>query len=199
MKACSGKFMPLMQWMYFDSLESLSENDAEIPDTNFAPINSRYDAQIAVFGQDFQRKLVSLKYFIVGMGAIGCEMIKNFSMIGVGCSPEGCIYVTDMDLIEKSNLNRQFLFRPHDVQKMKSATAAAAVKQMNPDVNVIAHQNRVGPETEKIYNDDFFEALDGVCNALDNVDARMYMDRLVTPIPFIHPMSFGAGFEYRKI
>jgi len=177
MKACSGKFMPLMQWMYFDSLESLSENEAEIPDTNFMPVNSRYDAQIAVFGQDFQRKLVSLKYFIVGMGAIGCEMIKNYAMIGVGCSPEGCIYVTDMDLIEKSNLNRQFLFRPHDVQKIKSATAAAAVKQMNPDVNVVAHQNRVGPETEKIYNDDFFEGLDGVCNALDNVDARMYMDR----------------------
>jgi len=177
MKACSGKFMPLMQWMYFDSLESLRENEEEIPDSNFAPVNSRYDAQIAVFGQDFQRKMVSLKYFIVGTGAIGCEMLKNYTMMGVGCSPEGCIYVTDMDLIEKSNLNRQFLFRPHDVQKMKSQTAASAVKEMNPDVNVIAHQNRVGPETEKIYNDNFFESLDGVCNALDNVDARMYMDR----------------------
>lgn len=177
MKACSGKFMPVMQWMYFDSLESLNENDTEIPESNFQPGNCRYDGQIAVFGQDFQRKMVSLKYFIVGTGAIGCEMLKNFVMMGVGCSPEGCIYVTDMDLIEKSNLNRQFLFRPHDVQQMKSATAAKAVKEMNPDVNIVAHQNRVGPETEKIYNDDFFEALDGVCNALDNVDARMYMDR----------------------
>lgn len=48
---------------------------------------------------------------------------------------------------------------------------------MNPQVNVIAHQNRVGPETENVYDDDFFEKLDGVANALDNVDARIYMDR----------------------
>jgi len=85
--------------------------------------------------------------------------------------------VTDMDLIEKSNLNRQFLFRPWDVQKQKSATAAEAIKKMNPMINVIAHDNRVGPETEKVYDDAFFEDLDGVANALDNVEARMYMDR----------------------
>ena len=48
-------------------------------------------------------------------------MLKNFAMIGLGCSPEGKVYVTDMDLIEKSNLNRQFLFRPHDVQVHFSA------------------------------------------------------------------------------
>lgn len=44
-------------------------------------------------------------------------------MMGIG-SDAGKITVTDMDFIEKSNLNRQFLFRPHDVQKSKSVTAA---------------------------------------------------------------------------
>lgn len=48
---------------------------------------------------------------------------------------------------------------------------------MNPDVNVTSHENRVGPETEGVYDDNFFESLDGVANALDNVDARIYMDR----------------------
>lgn len=51
----------------------------------------------------------------MGAGAIGCELLKNFAMLGLGCGPEGCVTVTDMDTIEKSNLNRQFLFRPWDV------------------------------------------------------------------------------------
>ena len=54
----------------------------------------------------------------VGAGAIGCELLKNFAMMGVGSCPEGKVIVTDMDTIEKSNLNRQFLFRPEDVQVM---------------------------------------------------------------------------------
>jgi ubiquitin-activating enzyme E1 len=50
---------------------------------------------------------------------------------------------------------------------------------MNPDMNgkIEAYQERVGPESENIYDDKFFEALDGVTNALDNVEARTYVDR----------------------
>ncbi|KAH8021669.1 hypothetical protein HPB51_016065 [Rhipicephalus microplus] len=107
----------------------------------------------------------------VGAGAIGCELLKNFAMMGLGAE-DGCIYITDMDVIERSNLNRQFLFRPWDVGRMKAGTAAGAVKKMNPDVKIVAHENRVGADTEHVYTDDFFEALDGVANALDNVDTR---------------------------
>lgn len=176
MKACSGKFHPIFQLLYFDSLECLPE-EGDITEASCQPTGTRYDAQIAVFGSDFQKKLSEQKFFIVGAGAIGCEHLKNFAMMGLACGQEGRLFVTDMDTIEKSNLNRQFLFRPADVQQMKSEVAARAVKVMNTEVNITAHQNRVGPETEKTYNDDFFESLDGVTNALDNVDARMYMDR----------------------
>jgi ubiquitin-activating enzyme E1 len=71
-------------------------------------------------------------------------------MMGLASDPQGKIFVTDMDSIERSNLNRQFLFRPADVQKLKSDVAAGAVKAMNPDVNIISHQNRVGADTENI-------------------------------------------------
>uniref|UniRef100_A0AAQ5ZG46 E1 ubiquitin-activating enzyme n=1 Tax=Amphiprion ocellaris TaxID=80972 RepID=A0AAQ5ZG46_AMPOC len=177
MKACTGKFMPIMQWLYFDALECLAEEEGvTLTKEECAPRNCRYDGQIAVFGTKLQDMLAKQRYFLVGAGAIGCELLKNFAMIGLA-SGEGEVIVTDMDTIEKSNLNRQFLFRPSDVTKMKSDTAAAAVKQMNPSIRITGHQNRVGPDTERIYDDDFFESLDGVANALDNVDARMYMDR----------------------
>uniref|UniRef100_A0A673XX41 E1 ubiquitin-activating enzyme n=1 Tax=Salmo trutta TaxID=8032 RepID=A0A673XX41_SALTR len=178
MKACTGKFMPMKQWLYFDALECLPEEEggAMLTEEDCAPRNSRYDGQIAVFGIKLQEELAKQRYFLVGAGAIGCELLKNFAMIGLA-GGEGEVIVTDMDTIEKSNLNRQFLFRPWDVTKMKSETAAAAVKQMNPSIRITGHQNRVGPETERVYDDDFFESLHGVANALDNVDARMYMDR----------------------
>uniref|UniRef100_A0A673BGQ5 E1 ubiquitin-activating enzyme n=1 Tax=Sphaeramia orbicularis TaxID=375764 RepID=A0A673BGQ5_9TELE len=177
MKACTGKFMPIMQWLYFDALECLAEDEGfMLTEEECAPRSCRYDGQIAVFGTKLQDQLAKQRYFLVGAGAIGCELLKNFAMIGLGAG-DGEVIVTDMDTIEKSNLNRQFLFRPSDVTKMKSDTAAAAVKQMNPSIKITGHQNRVGPDTERIYDDDFFEGLDGVANALDNVDARMYMDR----------------------
>ncbi|KAL4623620.1 ubiquitin-like modifier-activating enzyme 1 [Arapaima gigas] len=177
MKACTGKFQPIQQWLYFDALECLPEGeDAVLTEEECAPRNCRYDGQISVFGSKMQDDLAKQKYFLVGAGAIGCELLKNFAMMGLACG-DGEVIVTDMDTIEKSNLNRQFLFRPWDVTKMKSETAAAAVKQMNPAIRITGHQNRVGPDTEKIYDDEFFEGLHGVANALDNVDARMYMDR----------------------
>ena len=52
----------------------------------------------------------------VGAGAIGCEVLKNMAMMGLGAGPSGRVFVTDMDTIEKSNLNRQFLFRSWDIQ-----------------------------------------------------------------------------------
>ncbi|WVF71622.1 hypothetical protein IAT40_006430 [Kwoniella sp. CBS 6097] len=177
LKACSAKFHPMQQNMYFDSLESLPK---ELPtEEDCQPVGSRYDGQVAVFGKKFQEKIASNKQFLVGSGAIGCEMLKNWSMMGLATGSNGIIHVTDLDTIEKSNLNRQFLFRAKDVGKFKAESAAAAVADMNPGLKgkIIAHQDRVGPETEQEYGDEFFAAIDGVTNALDNVAARQYMDR----------------------
>ena len=187
MKACSGKFSPISQYFYFDCREALPEKPFEklhhadcvlSADSAVDADLRRYQAQVAVFGKDFQRRLGQSKYFLVGAGALGCEYLKNMAMIGM-CTKAagGKLIVTDMDTIEKSNLNRQFLFRPHDVQKFKANVAGAAAIRMNPQMSVEAHMNRVGPDTENLYDDEFFEKLDGVCNALDNIDARVYMDR----------------------
>lgn len=178
LKSVSGKFHPVQQFLYFDSLESLPTSTTR-SEANCAPIGSRYDGQVAVFGTDFQDKIANTNEFLVGAGAIGCEMLKNWAMIGLATGPKGRITITDMDQIEKSNLNRQFLFRPKDVGSLKSECAAAAVQAMNPDLKgkITSLPDRVGPDTEGMFNEAFWNGLDGVTNALDNVDARQYVDR----------------------
>jgi len=178
LKAVSGKFHPIKQWLYFDSLESLPSS-VKRSEELCAPSSSRYDGQIAVFGKEWQEKISNIKQFLVGAGAIGCEMLKNWAMIGLATGPNGSIIVTDMDQIERSNLNRQFLFRPKDVGQLKSDTAALAVQAMNPDLKgkIVAMKDRVGADTEHVFDEAFWNKLDGVTNALDNVDARTYVDR----------------------
>ena len=148
LKAVSAKFHPMLQHLYFDSLESLPDELPTEADTQ--PTGTRYDGQIAVFGRKFQDKIANHRQFLVGAGAIGCEMLKNWSMIGLATGPNGAITVTDLDTIEKSNLNRQFLFRPKDLGKFKSEVAAAAVTDMNPDLKgkISSKQEPVGPDTE---------------------------------------------------
>lgn len=178
LKSISGKFHPIVQWLYFDSLESLPTSTKRSEEL-CRPMNTRYDGQIAVFGKEFQDKIANINQFLVGAGAIGCEMLKNWALMGLGTGPKGKITIADMDQIEKSNLNRQFLFRPKDVGKLKSDCAAEAVQAMNPELKgkITTLPDRVGPDTEHIFNEDFWEQLDGVTNALDNVDARQYVDR----------------------
>ena len=178
LKAVSGKFHPIDQWLYFDSLESLPKSTARSEEL-CQPLGTRYDGQIAVFGKEFQEKLANTKEFLVGAGAIGCEMLKSWAMLGLGTGPHGKVSVTDMDAIEKSNLNRQFLFRPKDVGKLKSDCAAEAVQAMNPDMNgqIMSLRDEVGEETEHVFNENFWNELNGVTNALDNVKARTYVDR----------------------
>ncbi|KAH0627077.1 hypothetical protein JD844_002460 [Phrynosoma platyrhinos] len=116
LKAVTGKFSPLQQWLYIDALElvpCLEKASSE----EFLPRGDRYDALRACIGDSLCQKLQNLNVFLVGCGAIGCEMLKNFALLGVGtCQERGMVTITDPDLIEKSNLNRQFLFRPHHIQ-----------------------------------------------------------------------------------
>ncbi|KAJ8620630.1 hypothetical protein MRB53_029159 [Persea americana] len=191
-KACSGKFHPLFQFFYFDSLESLPTKPLEPSDLK--PLNSRYDAQISVFGSKLQKSLEEAKVFIVGSGALGCEFLKNLALMGVSCSSQGKLTITDDDVIEKSNLSRQFLFRDWNIGQAKSTVAASVAGSINPSLHVEALQNRASPETENVFNDEFWEGLDVVINALDNVNARIYMDLrcLYFQKPLLESGTLGA-------
>eukprot|EP01018_Ginkgo_biloba_P004737 Gb_01549 [translate_table: standard] len=173
-KACSGKFHPLFQFFYFDSLESLPVDPLGPEDV--MPLNCRYDAQISVFGRELQRKMEGVKVFVVGAGALGCEFLKNLALMGASCGSQGKLTITDDDVIEKSNLSRQFLFRDWNIGQAKSTVAASAATKINPCFQVEALQNRASPDTENVFDDTFWESLGVVINALDNVNARLYID-----------------------
>jgi ubiquitin-activating enzyme E1 len=83
-------------------------------------------------------------------------------------SKYGCLVITDKDTIEKSNLSRQLLFRDHDVGEFKSVL---------PTCQIEAHTSRVGEEEDGPFDDDFWSSgCDVVLNALDNVEARLFVD-----------------------
>lgn len=81
---------------------------------------------------------------MVGAGALGCEYIKMYALMGMGSGPQGLITVTDDDSIEISNLNRQFLFRKHDVGNNKAAVACGVGRNMNSDCKLKETALRVG-------------------------------------------------------
>ena len=84
---------------------------------------------------------------MVGAGALGCEFIKNFALMGLSCGGDGSVTVTDDDVIEKSNLSRQFLFRDWNIGQAKSTCATNAAKAINADLKVNPLQNRVSSTT----------------------------------------------------
>lgn len=66
-----------------------------------------------VYGKSFS--LFLLLCTQVGCGAIGCEILKILALLGVATAPSAQIAIADHDVIEKSNLNRQFLFRAEHI------------------------------------------------------------------------------------
>lgn len=107
-----------MQQVYLEKMNKTKE----IKDTSHLEKH-----MVLLFGsRGLYQQMQECKLFMVGAGAIGCELLKNYSMLGTGTGKDGHIILTDPDVIEVSNLNRQFLFREKHLRKPKSSTAAAA-------------------------------------------------------------------------
>eukprot|EP00493_Phyllostaurus_siculus_P019612 UN19924 len=65
---------------------------------------------------------------------------------------------------------------------------------MNPSLKITAYHEKVGPETENIFGGKFYDALDGICTALDNVEARLYVDQkcLFYRLPMLESGTLGT-------
>ncbi|XP_026954641.1 ubiquitin-like modifier-activating enzyme 7 isoform X4 [Sagmatias obliquidens] len=80
LKAVSKKFMPLDQWLYFDALDCLPEDEEPFPNPeDYAPRDCRYDGQIAVFGAGFQEKLSHQRYLLRPKAEVAAEAARRLN------------------------------------------------------------------------------------------------------------------------
>uniref|UniRef100_A0A7N6BVW3 SUMO-activating enzyme subunit 2 n=1 Tax=Anabas testudineus TaxID=64144 RepID=A0A7N6BVW3_ANATE len=129
--------------------------------------------------------LSTSKVLVVGAGGIGCELLKNLVLTGFKN-----IEVIDLDTIDVSNLNRQFLFQKKHVGKSKAQVAKESALQFCPSANITAyHDSIMNPD----YNVEFFRKFVLVMNALDNRAARNHVNRmcLAADIPLIESGTAG--------
>ncbi|QLL31359.1 hypothetical protein HG536_0B02220 [Torulaspora globosa] len=122
------------------------------------------------------------KILVLGAGGLGCEVLKNLAMSNVRE-----IHVVDIDTIELTNLNRQFLFRDSDIGKPKAEVAASYINRWskrrrarNPD----AHEVLVVPHVQDLtlLPAEFFTQFQFVVSGLDSIGPRRYANEMVVRI-----------------
>jgi adenylyltransferase/sulfurtransferase len=129
--------------------------------------NDRY-ARLRLISWWSQERLARSRVLVVGVGALGNEVIKNLALLGVGH-----VWIIDFDTVEDTNLTRSVLFRASDAGTLKTEAAAAMVRELNPDVKVRAINGDIIMDVGL----GLFQEMDVVIGCLDNREARLWVNR----------------------
>ena len=100
----------------------------------------RFSRQLVLknIGPKGQKKIISSKILIVGIGGLGCPAAESLTRAGIGT-----IGLVDNDIINLSNIHRQSLFNSKDVKKLKVRVAAKKLKEINPLTRIVTYKSRL--------------------------------------------------------
>jgi len=127
----------------------------------------RYARQLLLDNWD-QEKLSQSTVVVTGIGALGTIVAVDLVLTGIGK-----VVVIDFDTIELSNLSRQYLYGDDDVGKAKALVAGQRLREMNPDVQVLALNCAIQDVRHSIY-----EEADLIIDGLDTFEARRWLNSL---------------------
>lgn len=124
-------------------------------------------------GLDGQRRLGNASVCVLGAGGLGCPAMVYLAAAGIGR-----ITIIDSDVVEESNLQRQVLHRVEDLGRPKVESAARALRELNPLVQVVPRQLRLTPQNARTELAGHDIVLDGT----DNFDTRYVVDDACTAL-----------------
>ena len=106
----------------------------------------RFSRQLILknIGAKGQKKILSSKILIVGIGGLGCPAAENLVRAGVGT-----IGLIDNDIVNLSNIHRQSLFSSKDIKKPKVIVAAKKLKEINPLTVIKTYKSRLNQKNVK--------------------------------------------------
>ena len=118
-------------------------------------------------GEEGQAKLIAAKVLVVGAGGLGAPLLLYLGAAGVGT-----LGVVDNDTVDLSNLQRQVIHDESTLGLTKTASAKVRLATLNPDVNVIAHEERMTAENV----DALIAGYDIVADGTDNFRTRYLLN-----------------------
>ncbi len=134
-------------------------------------------------GEEGQQKLLDSKVLMLGAGGLGSPSALYLAAAGVGA-----LGIIDMDVVDASNLQRQILHNMDRIGERKVDSAKKTLTMLNPDVNVVTYDVRLGAENVL----DIIDGYDVIVDGTDNFPTRYLVNdaALIKNIPVVHGSIF---------
>jgi molybdopterin/thiamine biosynthesis adenylyltransferase len=147
-------------------------------------IPERYQKNIGEIGEEGQKKLLNSHVTIVGAGGLGGVLFENLLRAGVGN-----IKIIDYDVFDQTNLNRQLLSSAKNIGTKKTEIAKKRAIDINPDINIIAIDEKLTAENAQR----LLDKTDVICDCVDSISLRFEIQKAarILQMPMVHAAVAG--------